>query len=81
MAYADKFDRQIDLDLDEATALAVKIVMQEGELQFRESLTEYLEKDIAKYLEEVDGEPNQEWIDGVRYVIQILKEADFSESQ
>lgn len=77
MSYADKFDREIVVDLDEATELAVKVVMKEGELQFRDALMQFLEKDIDEYLSEVDGEPNQEWIDGVRYVIHLVREGDF----
>lgn len=76
MAYKDQFDREIELDLDEATELAVRSVMREGELQFRDALIEWLEKDIKEYLAEVDGEPNQEWIDGVRYVIHIVREGN-----
>lgn len=76
MAYKDQFDREIELDLDEATELAVRLVMKEGELQFRDALIEWLEKDIKEYLAEVDGEPNQEWIDGVRYTIHIIREGN-----
>ena len=77
MSYADKFDREIVVDLDEATEFAVKAVMKEGELRFRDALIAYLEKDIDDYLYEVDGEPNMEWIDGVRYTIHIVREANF----
>lgn len=76
MAYKDQFNREIDLDLDEATELVAKSFMKEGELQFRDALIEWLEKDIKEYLHEVDGEPNQEWIDGVRYVIHIVREGN-----
>lgn len=76
MAYQDKFDREIILDLDEATALAVKVVMKEGELRFRDALIESLQKEIDEYLYEVDGEPNMEWVEGVRYSIHVIREAD-----
>ena len=76
MAYKDQFDREIELDLDEATELVVRSVMKEGELQFRDALIECLERDIKEYLAEVEGEPNQEWIDGVRYVIHIVREGN-----
>lgn len=79
MSYSDKFDREIVLDLDKATELAVRVVMKEGELRFRDALIAYLEKDINDYLSEVDGEPNMEWIEGVRYVIHVVREADFGE--
>ena len=77
MAYSDKFDREVILDADKATELALRVVMKEGELQFRDALIAYLEKDIDEYLYEVDGEPNMEWIDGVRYVIHMVREGDF----
>lgn len=77
MSYADRFDREVILDIDKATELAVKVVMKEGELRFRDTLIQFLEKDVAEYLDEVDGDPNMEWVDGVRYVIQLVREADF----
>lgn len=80
MAYADKFDREIIVDLDKATELAVKVVMKEGELRFRDALIETLQKEVSEYLDEVDYEPNMEWVEGVRYAIHIIKEADLDES-
>lgn len=80
MTYADKFDREIVVDLDEATELAVKVVMKEGELRFRDALIETLQSDLTKYLDEVDYDPNMEWVSGVRYAIHIIKEADLDES-
>lgn len=80
MAYADKFDREIIVDLDEATELAVKVVMKEGELRFRDSLVKTLQSELTEYLDEVDHEPNMEWVEGVRYAIHIAKEADLDES-
>ena len=62
--------------MDEATELAVRSVMREGELQFRDALIEWLERDIKEYLAEVDEKPNQEWVDGVRYVIHIVREGN-----
>lgn len=80
MAYADKFDREIIVDLDEATELAVRVVMKEGELRFRDALIETLQSELTKYLDEVDYKPNMEWVEGVRYAIHIIKEADLDES-
>lgn len=80
MAYADKFDREIIVDLDEATELAVRVVMKEGELRFRDALIETLQSELTKYLDEVDYEPNMEWVEGVRYAIHVIKEADLDES-
>jgi hypothetical protein len=76
MSYVEKFNQEINLELDDATELAVKVVMREGELRFRDALIASLQKDIDDYLSEVDGTPNMEWIEGVRYVIHILREAN-----
>lgn len=78
MAYEDKFNKNLEIDiLNEAQELIVQMFMKNGELLFRSTIVEFLEKDIHEYLSEVDWEPNQEWIDGVRYVIHLLKEGDF----
>lgn len=78
MAYSDNFNHEIKMDLvNEGQEFIVRMFMKNGELLFRERLVAWLEKDIAEYLSEVDGEPNQEWIDGVRYVIHIVKEGNF----
>lgn len=76
--YADKYDRQIEVvDITDAQELVVKIFMKEGELRFREAAVSFFEKDINSYLDEVDNEPNSEWLDGVRYCIKMLREGDF----
>lgn len=76
MSYIDKFDREIILDLDEATELAVKVVMKEGELQFRELLIDVLKKEIADARGTLKVEPNLEWEDGLEYCIHLLKNMD-----
>lgn len=80
MSYFDKFDKEIVLDVDQAKELAVRVVMREGELRFRESFIETLEKEVSTYLEEVDNEPNMEWVDGVRYCVHLLKNMESSAS-
>jgi hypothetical protein len=80
VAYSDKFDRSIELDVTEAQALVVKLIMREGELRFRDALIETLQSELKTYLAEVDYEPNMEWVEGVRYAIHIIKEADLDES-
>lgn len=80
MSYSDKFNQNISLDLDDASELAIKIVMREGELRFRDALIKTLEDDVAEYLSEVDYEPNMEWVYGVRYAIHIIREGDLDES-
>jgi hypothetical protein len=77
-SYADKYDRQIELvDMTDAEELAVKIVMKEGELRFRDAAVSFFEEDVKSYLDEVDGEPNIEWVEGVRYCIKMIREGDF----
>ena len=63
--------------MTDAQELAVKVVMKEGELRFREAAVSFFEEDIKSYLDEVDDEPNSEWLDGVRYCIKMLREGDF----
>lgn len=75
MAYADKFDREIELvDMTEAQELAVKVVMKEGELKFRDALIEALETELAEEEESL----NPDWVDGVRYCIKLVREGDFN---
>jgi hypothetical protein len=77
-SYADKYDRHIELvDATEAQELAVKVVMKEGELRFREAAVSFFQDDIKSYLDEVDGEPNLEWVEGLRYCIKMIREGDF----
>ncbi len=75
MAYSDKFDREIELvDMTEAQELAVKVVMKEGELKFRDALIEALETELA----EEEQSLNPDWVDGVRYCIKLVREGDFN---
>jgi hypothetical protein len=77
-SYADKYDRQVELiDMTDAQELAVKVVMKEGELRFREAAVSFFQDDIKSYLDEVDGDPNLEWVEGLRYCIKMIREGDF----
>ena len=79
MAYKDKFSETVELDLDTvAVELAVKIVMQEGQLRFREKLTDLLEKEVTEARSNAP-DPSLSWEDGVNYVIYLLKEIDLDE--
>jgi hypothetical protein len=81
MAYKDKFSERIELDLDTtAVQLAVKIVMQEGELRFREKFAEVLASQVASARKALPDE-KLHWEDGVNYVIHLLKEIDLRESE
>lgn len=78
MSYSDKFNKKLEVEiLNEAQELVVSVFMKNGELLFRERFSEFLQKEVKDYLSEVDGEPNMEWIDGVNYVIKLLKDGDF----
>jgi hypothetical protein len=77
-SYADNYDRQIELvDMTDAQELAVKMIMKEGELRFREAAVSFFQDDIKSYLDEVDGDPNLEWVEGLRYCIKMIREGDF----
>ncbi len=76
--YADKYDRQIELvDITDAQELAVKMTMKEGELRFRDAAVSFFEDDVKSYLDEIDEEPNIDWVEGVRYCIKMIREGDF----
>jgi hypothetical protein len=75
MSYADNFSREVEVvDMTEAQELVVKIVMKEGELRFRDALIASLESELAS-LEITRG--NQNWVDGVRYCIHLVRNGDF----
>lgn len=75
MAYADKFDREIELvDMTEAQELIIKVIAKEGELKFRDALIEALETELAEEEESL----NPDWVDGVRYCIKLVREGDFN---
>jgi hypothetical protein len=75
MAYADKFDREIELvDMTEAQELVVKMIAKDGELRFRDALIQTLESEIAD-AGQSDG--SQDWIDGISYCIHLARNGDF----
>lgn len=55
MKYADKYNREIDLDLDEGVELVVKGFMKEGELRYRDQLIKILER-TAEIMSEGEDE-------------------------
>lgn len=54
-----KYDRQVELvDLGEAEALAVKMVMQEGALRFQDACTKFFtEKNMPEVVEAIKAVP------------------------
>lgn len=80
MSYDDGFETvEIEEEaLTEAQRIIVEGFIREGEFKARKNLIDFLEKDIKEYLDEVDEMPNEEWVEGVRYAIHIIREAKFS---
>ena len=75
MAYADKFDREVELvDMTEAQVLVVKIIAKEGELKFRDAFIKSLESEVTAIDE---PEKSQDWLDGVGYCIHLARNGDF----
>ena len=75
MSYQDGFEK-LEMDeaaLSKAQRIIIEGFMREGEFRFREDLIQKLELEVSLYLDEVDHEPNMEWIDGVRYCIHLIK--------
>lgn len=54
MKYADKYDREIDLDLDKGVELVVQGFMKEGELRYRDQLIKILQR-TAEVMSEGEG--------------------------
>tara|TARA_B110000503_G_scaffold62879_1_gene99501 strand:+ start:1998 stop:2249 length:252 start_codon:yes stop_codon:yes gene_type:complete len=76
MSYEDNYTESVELDLDqitEAQKIVITTLLRAGELTTRSTIVAALEKDVAEYLDEVDGQPNIPWLDGVRYVIHLIK--------
>lgn len=65
-----------EADMTEAQRLIIYGLMREGEIVYKQKLSKILETEISTYLDEVDGDPNIEWVDGVRYVLHLIKEMD-----
>jgi len=78
MPYSDKFNEELNLEiLNEGQEFIVRMFMKNGELLFRERLIKQLEEEVSNHLNEAGDEANVEWVDGVNYVIHLIKEADF----
>lgn len=78
MSYHEDYPERIDIpaeELSELQRLIVEGFIREGEFKTRDALIRILELDIAGYLDEVDYEPNTDWINGVQYAIHIIREA------
>lgn len=77
MSYEDDYPETVEIPeeiMSEAQKIIVTGLIRQGEFNAREKFIEIFEEEISTYLKEVDGEPNLEWIDGVRYCIHLMKE-------
>ncbi len=75
MSYEEGFER-LDIDEDlmtEAQKIIIKGFMLEGEFRFRENLINVIQKEISTYLDEVDYEPNMDWVNGLSWCIHLIK--------
>lgn len=76
MSYADKFCHEIELaNMTEAQEFAVKVVMKEGELKFRDAFIQSLESEVAATEQK---EESQGWLDGISYCIHLARNGDFN---
>ena len=71
--YPVKYEVSTD-ELNEAQKIVVEGLVRQGEFSAREHFIQVFQEEIASYLDEVDGEPNEDWVDGLRYAIQLVKE-------
>ena len=62
-------------DISYAQRIVIDGFINEGNYRARNFLIAELEKEVAEYLDDVDNEPNLDWVNGVRYAIHIIKEA------
>lgn len=77
MSYQDNYTERVELDvnsLTEAQRIIVAGLLREGEFNTREAMIKVLSDEVTSYLDEIDYEPNLEWVDGVRYAIHLIKE-------
>lgn len=80
MAYSDKFSERLEIDIpDEAVALVIKVMMQEGELRFRDKLAKMLSDELIEIKNSDFPDNDSRFADGVGYVLQLLKEVDFDD--
>jgi hypothetical protein len=79
LSYQEDYPERIEIpaeDLSELQRIIITGFIKEGECKTRDALIAMLESDIAKYLDEVDYEPNMDWVDGVRYCIKMIREGN-----
>lgn len=81
MEEAQELDKELFLEFEnEAQELAVKVVMREGQLRFKEHLITELnvELDAAKKENPDIEKEGQDWLDGVSWALHIIKELGYT---
>lgn len=77
MSYEEQYPVKYEISVDalsEAQKIVVSGLIRQGEFSARQYFIQTLQEEITAYLSEVDGEPNEDWIDGLRYAMQLIKE-------
>lgn len=81
MSYEEDYTERVEIPeemLSEAQKIIISGFMREGEIVFREAALDSMQKDLDKYLEEVDGPPNDEWINGFTYAMHLIKSMEIA---
>lgn len=78
MSYEDGYEKiEIsDEDMSSIQRMIIEGFVRDGEFKARAALIELLQEDVAKHLQEAGDDPNLDWVDGVRYAIHTVREAD-----
>lgn len=71
--YPVKYEVSVD-ELGEAQKIIVAGLIRQGEFTTREHFIQVFQEEIKSYLEGAGEEPNEDWIDGLSYAIQLVKE-------
>jgi len=77
MSYEKEYPETVEIPeeaLSEAQKIIVSGLIRQGEFNTRETFIKTFQEEIKTYLDEVDGEPNEEWVNGLNYAIHLIKE-------
>ena len=78
MSYKGKYSERIEVPEDVLSAVQKMVIdglIREGEFSTRDYFIQTLEQEVASYTVNAKGDINVDWLDGVNYCIQLLKEA------
>ena len=77
MSYEEQYPVRYEVSVDElgeAQKIVIAGLIRQGEFTAREHFIQIFQEEIKSYLDGVDGEPNEDWVDGLSYAIQLVKE-------